>query len=288
MAKVYLPMGYPIQSGNQFENVVYQGGIVRVYTLEKDPRSDAQIENRRFLSDVTKVRSTLGIWGKGACRSIMGAHWGTVIFQVIKADVETWWSGALAEWEDFSEENQEAWRTASPYQATFSDVGQIFFCVQRVIYRALFFWGGAGWGAAEWEETQSAQALAWWLEDGSNFLHFGKYDETELSGVLTGTWNSTEIAESYMGACLVSAGATGETFTFEFIGKNFKYGFLYWPDGGIYRVYIDGVRIYRASQYYQWGTLPTQEIIRVPSRGVHRACIECETGKIAVDWVEFL
>lgn len=69
----------------------------------------------------------------------MGSSWGTVIYQIIKADIESFWSEALAEWDDFGATNKDAWRAASPYQATFNDVGEIYFGLSRVIARSLNF-----------------------------------------------------------------------------------------------------------------------------------------------------
>lgn len=176
MVQVFLPMGYPLQSGYQFANVIYQGQVVRLYTLAVDPRSNAQLQNRRFLSDVGKMKKCLGLWARGSLKAVLGSSWGTVLYQIIKADIENYWSEALAEWETFAEQNQDAWRSAAPYQATFNDQGQIFFALTRVIARVLIFYSGKSWkSSATWTETQSALAAAWWAKDLTDAFSKGTY-----------------------------------------------------------------------------------------------------------------
>lgn len=230
-------MGYPQQSGQEFANVIYQGTVVRLYTVPKDPRSDAQLNQRRFLSDVTKMRSMLGKFGKAGMSTALGSKWGTVIYQAIKADMENWWSNALAEWDDFGEVNQEAWRTAAPYKACFNDLGMIYFGLTRVMYHAALNWSLYGWELEEWGEVDSAGAAAWW--------------EKDLAGVWT--VKNVDSAAAYIpyessGTIVYDAGATGGSFVkdysgFEFYGK-VKILVVRAANGPYYgtmRVYADGV-----------------------------------------------
>lgn len=237
MVQVYLPMGYPQQSGQQFANVIYQGNVVRLYTVPKDPRSDAQLDQRRFLSDITKMRSMLGVFGKAAMSSALGSKWGTVVYQAIKADMENWWSDALAEWNNFTEGNQEAWRTAAPYKACFNDLGMIYYGLTRVMYRAALSWSSHHWEMEEWGEAESAGAVAWWARD--------------LTGVLTSKLidsDSALITYHDGGTRVLNASFIGGSFykdigyfEFYFKAKHFTLMAVNGPDHGTIKIYLDGV-----------------------------------------------
>lgn len=162
MVQVYLPLGYPQISGVGFANVLYQGNTVRLYSVPTDPRSGAQLENRRLLSDVSKMRGAFGTWARGVCKAVYGSRWSTVLWQIIKADIESWWSNAVDEWEGFTSVNQDAWRAAAPFQATHNDPGQIFFGMARVLARSMLHYVGVGYRTSIWTQAQHASAVEWW------------------------------------------------------------------------------------------------------------------------------
>jgi hypothetical protein len=224
MVQVYLPMGYSIQTGNEFETVIYQGDVVRYYTLAKDPRSNAQLQNRHFLHDVMKVKACLGPWAKASCRTGLGSRWGAIIYQSIKADVDGWWSSALEEWENFYEGNKDAWRGASPYQATFDDVGQIFFGLTRVIYHALLKFSDSAWDSAAWDEGESEDALIWW--------------QRNLSGLM------------------VRKNEQGERAIYGYVDERFSYIGSWTPDAPVYNESGSGPSNYLAFTVYGSGFLP--------------------------------
>lgn len=253
-------MGYPQQSGQQFENVIYQGTVVRLYTVPKDPRSDAQLNQRRFLSDITKMRSMLGVFGKAAMKTALGSKWGTVIYQAIKADVESWWSNALEEWDNFGEVNQQAWRNAAPYQACFNDVGLIYFGLTRVLYQALLNWSFTTWGMALWAENESVAAAAWWARDLTSVMSNNGYDDLSVFINYYGSWASIVNASCFLGAYTKGVGSSGDYFEFFFIGSNVEIGYMKDASAGVVGVYIDGqfvqdVNQYNASPVYQWNTM---------------------------------
>lgn len=168
-------MGYPIITGVEHEAVVFQGNLVRSYTVPRDPRSGAQLQARRFFSDVQRMKSQLGIYARGALYNALGSKWSSNLFQIMKADIEGWHSSAVAEWNDFTEPNKEAWRAAAPYRVTFNDMGIVFFALSRVIYHALVHYGNYAWFAEEWAEDESADALAWWQKDLTGVYVKGSY-----------------------------------------------------------------------------------------------------------------
>jgi hypothetical protein len=189
MAIVYLPMGYPLVSGAEAETIIYQGQLVRSYTLPNDPRSDSQLFSRKFLSDVSKMRSKLGAFGKLAMKETLGSAWSTVIFQLVKSDSDGWWSEAGEIWDSMTDEQKNAWRSASPYQLTFNDVGLIFFSLARVVFKALEKYRGNAYLSAEWGADDSAAAAAWWAKSklDSVILATLAFSDDRLS--VAGAWN---------------------------------------------------------------------------------------------------
>jgi hypothetical protein len=224
MAQVYLPMGYPIQTGHEFEFIVYQKNLVRLYVLPSDPRNNSQLFERRFLSDISKVRGTLGIWGKGALRAALGHSWGTVLYQLIKADVNGWWSAAKSVWNGFDEFEREAWREGCLYQATYNDVGEIFFCLSRVVMQALDHYTGLSWlGSTSWGGEDVADCLTWWERDRTGVLVKGDYTSTPGGLLFYGSW-----------------GGTSEV-SFYFFGRQVNHVRSPTGTGGTIAVYLDGV-----------------------------------------------
>lgn len=165
LAQVYLPLGYPEISGQEFANVIYQGTIVRLYQVPNDPRTDAQLWERRLFSDMSRMRATSGAWVRGALKASLGSRWSSVLLQIIKAKLNPWWDDAVEAWGSFGALNREAWRTAAKYQATFNDPGMIFFALQRTIYQAILFYSGLGWEGDLFDENESADALVWWEKE---------------------------------------------------------------------------------------------------------------------------
>ena len=101
MAIVYLPFGYPLLSGETFETLVFQGTIVRKYVINTDPRTNSQLFSRWLFADMGRTRGTLGSWGRGAVRNVLGSRWTGNFMQLVKADDGGRWTEALAalEWD---------------------------------------------------------------------------------------------------------------------------------------------------------------------------------------------
>lgn len=180
MATVYLPMGYPIQQGTEFDLIVYQGNLVRLYTLPADPRNDSQLFQRKFLSDVAKMRGFLGETGRAALTAALGTTWATVLFQLIKNDAFSWWSDAETVWEAMNETDKQDWRDAAPYQVTYNDKGWIFFGLCRVMASAIAEYSVGAWLTKVWQAGEAGDALAWFEADrddafqtGSTFYNSG-------------------------------------------------------------------------------------------------------------------
>lgn len=178
MATVYLPFGYPLISGAAFQTLIYQGGVVRLYTVPSDPRTNSQTFQRKQFSDISKMRSTLGLWGRNVARLVLGPRWSSVLLQLVKADDGGIWSSAAADWADGSEAQRDAWRAAAPYQATFNDPGQMFFYLARALLDNVYAFSGEYWSGASWSMAQSADCATWWGKTLAGILTEGKTQET--------------------------------------------------------------------------------------------------------------
>lgn len=275
MVQVYLPMGYPLQTGQEFSNVVYQGNLVRLYTLPKDPRTDAQIFQRRFLADVTKMRATMGAWVKGLCKMSMGSKWGTVLFQAIKADIGEWWSVSLDEWNDLDEGERVAWREVAPYQASYNDPGEVFFRIARATYQALEHWGGYGWLAEKMLESDAESALIWWLGEDVTQWKQGTNDDLSLVYRTTGALNRQNNQYAIGGTFVLAA----PDLEWAYLGKKFA---LKTPQNGYTtsgQIYIDGEFLQDVSYTYNFFD------VSVPKRGFHIVKLVTE-GTVYLDAFE--
>lgn len=283
MAKVYLPLGYPQISGQQFENVIYSGNLVRCYTGVNDPRTDAQLQERRFLSDVTKVRSMLGPLGRGACRSVLGNKWGTVIYQAIKSDMDSMWSTARADWLGFTENDQDAWRVACPYRATFNDLGEMFYCVAWVVSHLIDKFGGMWFGVGEWGAGDSSAALDWWTRGVEGLPTVGQYFYDNAIFAFGGNWTDEDGNPTVPRHVYISQGAGGEFFEFDFFGRKFDYYYFQFLEGGACDFYLDGQLVSSHSQYKSGSAISLWSSFDALKRGVHHARFVGSGGKIVLD-----
>lgn len=288
MATVYLPFGYPTLSGQQFENVIYQGNLVRLYSVPTDPRTTAQLQSRRILADLTKMRSHLGTWAKGACKASMGSRWATVIHQLIRIDNESWWSNAMAEWEDFGSGNKDDWRAVAPYQATFNDMGAIFFGLTRVLYYALDHFSGVTWKAELWAENESADALAWWEKTIVDALTKGNYDLSTGNADFVGSWTDRFNINAW-GDYFKRGNSGGSQSISAFIyGRFFNAGMFAMPDGGDCEIYLDGQLIDTVSLYYASQDFAVFKEYDAAFKGLHHLKFKPKTGYSGVDFVQVL
>lgn len=221
MATVYLPMGYPIQQGVNFDLIVYQGNLVRSYTLPKDPRNDSQLFERKMLSDVSKMRGTLGFWGKTAMKEVLGSGWSAILYQLIKSDSFSWWSDAILEWEGFDEVEQDDWRDAAPYKVTFNDMGKIFFLLSRVVGKAIGYYGLASWLVDEWGAGEGSAALAWWSRGKENFSVLSAYYFNTPGMNHRGDWEEMLNNEPQGSYSYVSSGGADDRVELYGFGKEF-------------------------------------------------------------------
>lgn len=234
-------MGYPLQQGLEHELIIYQGGLVRSYTMPKDPRSNSQLYSRKFLSDISKMRGFLGAWGRTALTEALGTKWASVLFQLIKTNAFSWWSEAKGVWAGFQEVNKEAWREAAPYKVTFNDRGEVFFCLVRVMVKAIRHYLLPRWKTAEWGETESAAALEWFTANyqWAVLLNGVAYNSPLLYRF--GTWFDSFWHWNGWQPQIESSGSVNDWLEVYCYSKNISPSPRSDPDAGIFQVYIAGV-----------------------------------------------
>ena len=283
MAVVYLPYGYPIQSGTDYENLIYQGVVVRVYDVPLDPRTNEQLFHRRFLSDTSKVRSMMSTWGKAAAKTVFGSKWATVVYQLIKADEGARWSEAESAWNTFTISERNAWNAVAPYLATFNDPGKVFYCYARALAALLFDFSGITWLASVWTSSDSAAAAAWWAKVDSSELATGIVDDTNAHIVYGGSWHTNGWAGAFGGAVHETLVAGAGSAEFYFLGSSLSFQYVKHTVYGTVRIFLDEVDQGTLSQYNA-GLLTGISAIYYPAvKGLHYMRVVADAGIINLD-----
>lgn len=253
MAKVILPLGYPVVSGTEAELIVYQGTVVRSYEIPKDPRTDQQLYERRFLADLVKMRSRLGLWARGACRSALGSKWGSVVFQFAKLDFNGWWSDGWNAWAEFTETQKDNWRLAAPFQATYNDPGRVFYTLSVFLYNLINERTGANWESLYWGANQSAEALDWWELGITGVFSKAKVDDRSAFLNYVGTWLQSGAAFSYLTTLTASNSSPVNSMYFYCKGRFITFYYAKGAGYGDLSVSCDGVSFGSISQTYNGG-----------------------------------
>ncbi len=248
MATVILPFGYPQLSGFAFETVLIQGVVARMYTVGADPRTNSQSFERKMLSDISKMRSAAGVWAKSAWRLTFGDKWSSIIYQLVKADFDGWWSYASEMWNETSQSAQDLWRADAPFQATFNDPGKVFFQLAILLWH----WDEENYGHRYYQPDpyqDPADDMAWWWTAAlSDFgwqeaKPIGKtIDDRDLSLGYSGSWQIWDVVGALNGT--VKQGLTNGSFvqlTDQFTWVRFVYSKN--TDGGNFKVTVDGVDV---------------------------------------------
>lgn len=222
MAKVYLPLGSQTAHGKFLGIIVYKGTSVQLYDVPTDPRTDAQIDVRHFFADVTKVYRALGLWGRAAAKSSFGPRWFSLIYKRLAQDGRAIIAPWVVQWDALTEPQRQEWRDASPYVATWSDPGFIFY---------LCVWGLCTYFLATvsttWELTLGMYGVYdgqadWWARDLSGVVGAGDSDQDTAGVVLDGDWEVLTDAGAWGGNYGRSISPTISHARFYFIGSAFQ------------------------------------------------------------------
>lgn len=243
MAHVYLPLGYPLLN-ETFENVVYQGNVARFYNIPKDPRTDSQIFNRNLLGDVVKMRGCAGTWAKGLWKIAFGKRWATIIYQMVRGDVDGNWSAGIDSWKALSDEQKAVVSGEAPFKVTFNDPGMVWWGLYGMLYRWADVHGMTWWQMppviyAGWEEMK-----AWWMDLKEQAGNWGGIVSTITVGegeiFLIGTWN-IESDVNAQGGEYAETSEGGAKVQFVALGRWLTIYYKMAVDQWVIRRFVDGV-----------------------------------------------
>lgn len=245
MATVYLPLGYPNVQGAVFDTIIFQGTVAKRYTIPKDPRTDSQVMARKLLSDVAKMRGSAGAWAKSAWRITFGSKWGSIVYQMVKADVDSLWTNALDDFDNFSEAQQEAWDISAPYQVTFNKPGRVFYALAKM----LWVWDDAHNGHLFYQSEPVAagatEMAAWWTAGLDRYgwqtvSPTGYFvDDRDSRWTFYGAW-SDWVGPGPLNSTLKQSSANGDYALVTVNSSWVRVAYAKNTDCGTFKVYING------------------------------------------------
>lgn len=254
MAVVYLPMGYPLQQGLAFDNIVYQGTVARMYTVPKDPRTDAQMFSRKLTSDVSKMRATAGVYARQGWKCNYGTHWSNVIHELVKSDFDGLWTEAMDAFDEFTEDLKAEWNANAPYQVTYNEPGRMYWGLVYVIYHQQQHVSRLWFEMPEPLADDMSSMLTWWT-GGYELLRlpvksvYGvKVDDLDAS---LGSWTGWvhDYNSSYYNAHAYTTTVNGQTKSFIATCHRVSVIYALYASGGSLEVRVDGTLIGTINQY---------------------------------------
>jgi len=248
MAQVILPYGYPLLSGQTATTVIYQGTVERSYTNVVDPRTNSQLFARELLSDISKIRGSAGAWVKSAWKHQFGSKWSSVIYQMVKGDVDGYWTDSSDAWLALSELNRQNWRDAAPFQATYNDPGELWFRLLYLVFSWVDDHGLNIFYQPEVAEGTLAESLAWWTAELTDFgwqvrsAFFIDINDRDSGWVFSGAWSDVSDSNASVGT-LRETSEPGAYAEIQLEASRFGYGYRQDVDGANVEVKLDGVQI---------------------------------------------
>lgn len=162
MVKVVLPLGSEQARGGFAKYVIFQGQTAKKWRAPSDPKSDGQLLVRQFFADVSKMIRAAGLVTKGYFRENIGERWFSTLYGLIKRDEQQFYANALDEFDGFSSGDKESWADNAPFNLTWGDPGQLFFCMVRFLYALWTYQVKEMYGLEEYTSAQSDDARLWW------------------------------------------------------------------------------------------------------------------------------
>lgn len=269
MATVTLPYGYPAIQGASYSTIVYQGTVARLYSNATDPRTDSQLFERNLLADVKRMIGSAGTWAKASWKITFGTRWSSVIYQLLKGDVSSYWSESLDLFDAQSGSWQDDWREAAPYQATFNDPGRIFFAMADMLYRWDDDRGGHRFYQPDPAGDEAVDCVAWWISELGDYgwqiaPALGEYIlSQDLRWVYVGTW-------SLVGGKMESS-TPGDYAEIIVVNSTVQFLFLGGTDGANLEIKMNGSQIgFANTNVGSPGTVYWNDVWRYVSQRTYR------------------
>lgn len=243
MATVYLPLGYPILQGQEFEAIVYQGTYVRKYVLPTDPRTSSQAFNRKLFSDLSRSLPYFGPFFKGFLTCLYGQRRALLLRQLLQSDLNSFRSSRIAQFGSFTTPQKDTLRANAVLQSTFNDPGMISW----VIYATAWDWyqsTGLIWGnPREPTAANIGNIISLWSESIEYALDQGAIQpgsfQSDTLFPKTGSWQSVSWAYADGGSYSLSTSYPASVQFYSY-GRYFKIVLIGTPTTSYIRFYVDG------------------------------------------------
>lgn len=268
MAKVTLPLGSATAHGKVGDVLVFQGETARNYVIPYDPKSEAQLDVRRLFHDVTGVVKRLGLLGRGLLAGYIGPRWYTETYKRVAENGAARLLAALDVWETFDGGQQDAWRSVSPFTATYNDTGAIFNGVAQVLHEWISFYTGGGFFSVPPVGGNAAAYRAAWDEGLTDVLTLAKANSSDGRLQYVNTWTTESDGGAYLGSYRKTSAANG-TVIFRWRGKRLKIGFIGLENGGSMFVRLGGWDAMEIDQHRSSTTYNLSATLVAPNKGIH-------------------
>jgi hypothetical protein len=207
--------------GNDF---IFQGTSVRSYAIPKDPKTGAQLDQRAFFRDLSKMIGVGGIYMRGACKSVIGARWYTSLYGLTAAR----WNVDNDEWNALSPTVQDDLNADAPYQETTAEPGRVWFSVMQAIRNTAVRFYDLG----VWNPVDAAVWLEWYQRGLDDVLGVGSYENETSLVEQAGTWSTVSDAGASGGSYWQKIGTAPAMARIIFWGKQARFVYRSASDQG--------------------------------------------------------
>lgn len=285
MATVTLPLNFVVSSGTLTDTVVYQGTLARVYTVPSDPRTTLQLDTRHQFYDFVKMRSSMGSFGKGVLKTVLGTKWATILLQLVQTNADAHWSTGIASWNLIAPSERAWWNANAPYQATWNQPGIIWRACWYVIYYALFDNSNFDWGIGTPNFGHSPIDV-WWAKTTADIVQPGFYNDDFSGFTRFSVWTTVSPeANAYAGQWQYGYNNSFPYFEAYFLGTYAILGFVFASNLNTAQLITDGNIVQQFNQYANPklfnGLISTGHL----KSGVHNIRLKFVSGNFGVDFV---
>lgn len=287
MPTVLLPLGSASASGTFAGMVVYQGTNVRKYVVPADPRTVLQLEVRKMFHDVTKILRSLGLKGKGRLAAIQGPRWYTLAYGRIAENGGQRLLEQSEIFQQFTEGEKAAWAEACPYLATYSEPGELYFCIARILDE----WVGQITGGTFIVFPMGSNSGAYrvsWDEDLTDVITLSKTDDSDARFNYVPEWNYIEDIDAFGGGYHWTSTPNARCFLY-FWGNQLNLGYVGGPDGGTLQIIADTGEVLQVNQYRDGVEYNQRARMNFQNKGIHWVELGfygSSSQVVTVDWVD--
>jgi len=198
MPKVTMPLGSMEAYGAVGDMMIFQGTSARAYVKPYDPRTGAQLDQRAFFRDVSKMIKAGNLFMRYQCYDRYGPRW---FPELCRLTVENW-VGSVAEWSTLTGAERTELQEKAPYQQTDSDAGMIWYA----IHRAMRFSSVPFIELPDVDPLVVDDWLTWWFRNLDGVVEQGSYENGDEVMDFMGDWSVVNNASASGGSYLQKNG----------------------------------------------------------------------------------